>query len=42
MGDTQYLVLLRADFTDRTNVKGELRLKFKLQHVADVTQDKKD
>jgi len=40
MGDPVWLCLFRADFTEKDVVKGNLRVKVKIDDIKDVSLDK--
>ena len=42
MGDPHYLCLFKADFSDRNNIKGDLRVKIHVTQIADISFDKKE
>lgn len=42
MGDPQHLALLKADFTDKMNIKGRLVFKCDYRSIVDVQLDPKD
>ena len=42
MGDPTWLCLFRADFSDKNNVKGNLRVKIKVQDLDEIAIDKDD
>lgn len=42
MGDPTWLCLFRADFADKNNVKGNLRVKIKVQDLDEIAIDKDD
>ena len=42
MGDPFWLCLFKADFSDKNNIKGDLRVKVHLSKLSDITLDKND
>jgi hypothetical protein len=42
MADPIWLCLFKADFTDKANIKGDLRVKIKLEDFRELTVDTKD
>lgn len=42
MGDPFWLCLFKADFSDKSNIKGDLRVKISISKISDITFDKND
>ena len=42
MGDPFWLCLFKADFSDKNNIKGDLRVKISVSKISDITFDKND